>query len=394
MYPTFPDVNLRKLPFFRVAAILMQPCSLQPSGTARFQEQKFNFFLSPTQVDSITQSAYRDAMGRPEYKRQIQLRFSLLETSCEQDDNFPSSLCVKVNNRMQALPNPIPTNKPGMEPKRPPKPINITQLSRLSATMPTYLDISWAVEIGRGYTVSVYLVDKLSSADLLKELKEKGTRLADFTRALIKEKLNDKDADICTTSCKVTLACPLGKMRMTYPCRANSCDHLQCFDANLFLMMNERKPKWLCPVCNKPAFFDNLMIDGYFTEVIADRRLPSDDHEIVLHNDGTWDPLPFKKDPRSLPQGEQEAAASKERERNKEAAIMAAAASKQRKVETFNIDDEEETLSSLNSGSSSQASSSGIASANNDLQAATATASDNSSTSTDSRKRPVNKLIS
>jgi len=72
------------------------------------------------------------------------------------------------------------------------------------------LDISWAVEIGRGYTVSVYLVDKLSSTDLLKELRDRGTRLADFTRALIKEKLNDKDNDICTTSCKVTLACPLG----------------------------------------------------------------------------------------------------------------------------------------------------------------------------------------
>ena len=24
-------------------------------------------------------------------------RFSLLETSCEQDDNFPSSICVKVS---------------------------------------------------------------------------------------------------------------------------------------------------------------------------------------------------------------------------------------------------------------------------------------------------------
>ncbi len=60
-----------------------------------------------------------------------------------------------------------------------------------------------------------------------------------------------------------------GKMRMTYPCRANTCDHLQCFDANLYLMMNERKPKWLCPVCNKPAFFDNLLLDGFFKEVMV-----------------------------------------------------------------------------------------------------------------------------
>lgn len=84
-------------------------------------------------------------------------------------------------------------------------------------------------------------------------------------------------------------------MRMSYPCRSNTCDHLQCFDANLYVMMNERRPKWLCPVCNKTALYDNLLIDGYFTEILKSKRLPSDDHEIVLHNDGTWDPLPPPK---------------------------------------------------------------------------------------------------
>lgn len=54
---------------------------------------------------------------------------------------------------------------------------------------------------------------------------------------------------------------------MRYPCRASTCDHLQCFDANLYLMMNERKPKWICPVCNQSGLFDNLLIDGYFTDV-------------------------------------------------------------------------------------------------------------------------------
>ena len=27
----------------------------------------------------------------------LNCRFSLMETSCEQDDNFPQSICVKVN---------------------------------------------------------------------------------------------------------------------------------------------------------------------------------------------------------------------------------------------------------------------------------------------------------
>jgi hypothetical protein len=64
---------------------------------------------------------------------------------------------------------------------------------------------------GRGYTVSVYFVDKLTSNELMKRLKSKGLRNSDYTRAVIKDKLNDNDHEIATTSCKVSLACPLGK---------------------------------------------------------------------------------------------------------------------------------------------------------------------------------------
>lgn len=54
----------------------------------------------------------------------------------------------------------------------------------------------------------------------------------------------------------------LGKMRMSIPCRSQSCDHLQCFDAITFLQMNEKKPTWMCPVCDRPADFNKLTIDG------------------------------------------------------------------------------------------------------------------------------------
>lgn len=111
---------------------------------------------------------------------------------------------------------------------------------------------------------------------------------------MIKEKLGDTDNEIATTSCKVSLACPLGKMRMRLPVRSSQCDHLQCFDAANYIMMNEKKDKWMCPVCNNIAPFDTLMLDGYFSEILESRRLPTDDHEIVLHADASWDPLPPK----------------------------------------------------------------------------------------------------
>lgn len=106
---------------------------------------------------------------------------------------------------------------------------------------------------------------------------------------LVKEKLKeDADCEIATTSLRVSLLCPLGKMRMQTPCRAFTCQHLQCFDASLFLQMNERKPTWNCPVCDKPALYDNLVIDGYFQEVLESSQLTSETTEIQLHKDGSW----------------------------------------------------------------------------------------------------------
>ena len=109
---------------------------------------------------------------------------------------------------------------------------------------------------------------------------------------MVKEKLSDGDTEIATTSCKVSLACPLGKMRMKIPARAATCDHLQCFDAQLYLMMNEKKPKWECPVCQKKnAEPMSLQIDGFFLDLVQSSRLPPDEHEININQDASWTPL-------------------------------------------------------------------------------------------------------
>lgn len=294
LYPPYPDVILKKLPFYIVEDTLMKPSSLQPSGTAKkFHEQTFSFYMTPSQIKTVTNSK-KTVNGRVEYRHQIQLRFSLLEISCEQSDAFPRSLCVRVNNKVCPLPNPLPS-QPGTEPRRPPGPINITNLCKLVSTQQNTVTVTWATEVGKAHTVSVYQVENLTHQDLLEQLRSKGVRNPDYTKALIKEKLSDQDGEIATTSCKVSLACPLGKMRMQIPARASTCDHLQCFDAQLYLMMNEKKPKWDCPVCQKQAEPQKLQIDGFFLNLVRSSRLPPDEHEIVLHNDGSWDPLTSNK---------------------------------------------------------------------------------------------------
>ncbi|XP_027575766.1 E3 SUMO-protein ligase PIAS2 isoform X1 [Pipra filicauda] len=292
--PVHPDVQLKSLPFYDVLDVLIKPTSLVQSSIQRFQEKFFIFALTPQQVREICIS--RDFLpgGRRDYTVQVQLRLCLAETSCPQEDNYPNSLCIKVNGKLFPLPGYAPPPKNGIEQKRPGRPLNITSLVRLSSAVPNQISISWASEIGKSYSMSVYLVRQLTSAMLLQRLKLKGIRNPDHSRALIKEKLTaDPDSEIATTSLRVSLMCPLGKMRLTIPCRAVTCTHLQCFDAALYLQMNEKKPTWICPVCDKKAAYESLILDGLFMEILNEC---SDVDEIKFQEDGSWCPMRPKKE--------------------------------------------------------------------------------------------------
>ncbi|KAJ8344440.1 hypothetical protein SKAU_G00317690 [Synaphobranchus kaupii] len=272
---------------------LCKEIGLASDNSQRFQETCFAFALTPQQVQQISSSM--DISGtKCDFTVQVQLRFCLSETSCPQEDHFPPNLCVKVNAKPCNLPGYLPPTKNGVEPKRPSRPINITSLVRLSTTVPNTIVVSWTSEIGRSYSMAVYLVKQQTSTVLLQRLRSKGIRNPDHSRALIKEKLTaDPDSEIATTSLRVSLLCPLGKMRLMIPCRALTCSHLQCFDATLYIQMNEKKPTWVCPVCDKKAPYEHLIIDGLFMEIL---NSCVDCDEIQFKEDGSWAPMRWKKE--------------------------------------------------------------------------------------------------
>ncbi|CAG2162346.1 unnamed protein product [Oppiella nova] len=252
-YPVYPDVVFKSLPFYDILGDLLKPSSLMPTVPgSRFQESMFTFHLTPQQANDVAMSREVTPGPKVDYTVQLQLRFCLNETTCEQEDNFPPSICVKIS-------------------------------------------ISWAADYNRPYAIGVFLVRKLTSQTLLQRIKQKGVRNSDHTRAMIKEKLShDPDSEIATMSLRGSLLCPLGKMRIQIPCRAITCAHVQCFDALLYLQMNEKKPTWVCPVCDKPAVFANLAIDGLFNEIIKDA--PTSCNEVQFHEDGSWTPVVAKKE--------------------------------------------------------------------------------------------------
>ncbi|XP_031688768.1 E3 SUMO-protein ligase PIAS1 isoform X1 [Oncorhynchus kisutch] len=293
LHPVHPDVKLQRLPFYDMLDELIKPTSLASDNSQRFQETCYAFALTPQQVQQISSSM--DISGtKCDFAVQVQLRFCLSETSCAQEDHFPSNLCVKVNSKPCNLPSYLPPTKNGVEPKRPSRPINITSLVRLSTTVPNTIVVSWTSEIGRSFSMAVYLARQQTSTTLLQRLRAKGIRNPDHSRALIKEKLTaDPDSEIATTSLRVSLLCPLGKMRLMIPCRALTCSHLQCFDATLYIQMNEKKPTWVCPVCDQKAPYQHLIIDGLFMEILNSCE---DCDEIQFKEDGNWYPMRSKKE--------------------------------------------------------------------------------------------------
>lgn len=293
--PVHPDIQMKSLPFYDVLDVLMKPSSLGVGTIQKFQQEKhFMFALTPQQVREVCIS--RDFLpgGRRDYMVQIQLRFCLSETSCPQEDSFPNNISIKVNGKLFSIPGFVPPSRNGLEQKRPGRPLNITSLIRLSSAVPNQISVTWAPEPGKTFSMSVYLVRQLTSPLLLQRLRMKGIRNPDHSRALIKEKLTaDPDSEIATTSLRVSLMCPLGKMRLAVPCRALTCTHLQCFDAALYLQMNEKKPSWICPVCDKKATYETLIIDGLFMEILNDC---TDVDEIKFQEDGTWCPMRQKRE--------------------------------------------------------------------------------------------------
>ncbi|EHH15127.1 hypothetical protein EGK_01176 [Macaca mulatta] len=232
--PVHPDVTMKPLPFYEVYGELIRPTTLASTSSQRFEEAHFTFALTPQQVQQILTSREVLPGAKCDYTIQVQLRFCLCETSCPQEDYFPPNLFVKVNGKLCPLPGYLPPTKNGAEPKRPSRPINITPLARLSATVPNTIVVNWSSEFGR-----------------------------------------------------------LGKMRLTVPCRALTCAHLQSFDAALYLQMNEKKPTWTCPVCDKKAPYESLIIDGLFMEILSSC---SDCDEIQFMEDGSWCPMKPKKE--------------------------------------------------------------------------------------------------
>ncbi|KAM9384900.1 E3 SUMO-protein ligase PIAS4-A [Pholidichthys leucotaenia] len=279
------EVKLVPLPFYQTLETLLPPTELIPQNGEKLQDSQCIFELTPNQADQIRNASEL----RPGIRSiQVVLRICYSDSIGVQEDQYPPNIAVKVNQSYCHVPGYYPSNKPGVEPRRPCRPVNITPWLHLS-NVTNRVTITWG-NFGKRYSVGVYLVRVFTAADLFSQLKLCSVESAERCRERIQDKLRfDPESEIATTGLRVSLICPLVKMRIGVPCRALTCAHLQCFDAVFFLQMNEKKPTWTCPVCDKPTPFELLTIDGLLSEIL--KETSEDTEEIEYLTDGSWRPI-------------------------------------------------------------------------------------------------------
>ncbi|RXN33319.1 E3 SUMO- ligase PIAS4-like protein [Labeo rohita] len=249
------EPQMIKLPFYQTLDTILPPTPLVPMFGGAMQNSDFLFHLSASQQAQI-QNSKSSQSGLASV--QVVLRICYSESIGVEEDQFPPNICVSVNHADCPIQCTYSSNKMGTEPSRPCRPIDLTP--GLYPAFTNRFSVVWG-NFGKSYTVAVYLVRVVSSQDLLDQLRRTAVEQQELCRQR-------------------------AKMRMSVPCRARGCAHLQCFDASFYLQMNERKPRWTCPVCHRYAPFDELRIDSLLCEVLE--SCGEDVEEIEYLSDSNW----------------------------------------------------------------------------------------------------------
>jgi len=254
------------------------------------KEAIFKLTLSLEQANFVA-SNRNISSGKEEYLYQFQIRICqfIEPVPNESPDYMPLDLHIQVGRKPCQLPPSPPITRPETKSRLTARPIDCTENVKLSPIVSNTITIRWTPD-GKNYVFSMFLVKKLTAETLIKKLRDKGGRSSEDTRNIIIKNSANVDPDVATTSYRFSLICPLSKMKMQMPAKSIYCDHLQCFDASTFILMNEKKPTWMCPTCSKPCLYDDIQIENYFLEVVQSPTLKYCTTEIEILADGTWKP--------------------------------------------------------------------------------------------------------
>ncbi|EPT03854.1 hypothetical protein FOMPIDRAFT_1046334 [Fomitopsis schrenkii] len=283
--PAPPSIKFKHSPFFRVekAVSAVMECPESTSSMDR-RQQSVSFTLTSDIVAKLQSTSPKYQLRLYCTSSQFYTPSSFRSSTTLCPIEFPPTCEVRVNSM------PLQANTKGMKKKpgtAPPPDLmkNIrVQNNATNRVEMVYVNSQQPVQSKKYYLV-IMLVETTTVEQLIDRLKKGKHRSSQEIIAKMTQAANIDD-DIVADRQKMSLKCPLSYMRISTPCRSSHCVHSQCFDAFSWYSVMEQTTTWMCPVCENVLNVDDLIVDGYFDEIL--RSTPEDLEDVIVEADGQW----------------------------------------------------------------------------------------------------------
>ncbi|ETV84888.1 hypothetical protein H257_02804 [Aphanomyces astaci] len=277
-------------PFFRVQTTFGFPTFLRFTASNR---QQIQYDIPPDDLVAMKQRK-----GTQPGCLELQLRCFAMKDPLSEGHCWPTCCTILVNGYacalvQRAVPGQTNTSKVLRE-----QPLNLLPMSRHGTNT---IDIRTADSLPNLYVFVIQRVEKQDLDHLLQHVVAQ-SELITYAQAkadVIKSFGGDDDDDIVATCTMLSVRCPLGLCVIDLPARGIHCQHLQCFDLKTFLLFNRtaRSRAWKCIVCHKFIALDDLRIDPYLKQLLADVRDDEELEEVEIFPDATWRKRVTEDDP-------------------------------------------------------------------------------------------------
>lgn len=283
--PPGPSILFKPSPFFRVerAVSSIVECPESTSSMDR-RQQSLSFTINNDILSKLNSSSSK-------YQLRLYCTSSTFHSSAAFRTStgpcpieFPPTCEVRVNN------TPLTANLKGMK-KKPgtAPPPELGKSLRLSSGASNRVEMVYVNSqqpvLSKKYYLVVMLVETTSVDQLIDRLKKGKYKSKEEILGKMIQAASIDD-DIVAGHQKMSLKCPLSYMRISTPCRSALCVHSQCFDALSWFSVMEQTTTWLCPVCEKLLNVEDLIVDGYFDEIL--KSTSEDVEDVIVEADGQW----------------------------------------------------------------------------------------------------------
>ncbi|TEB35206.1 hypothetical protein FA13DRAFT_1762980 [Coprinellus micaceus] len=282
-----PTIRFKDSPFFtidqQVSAVIECP---ESNSAMDRRQQTLTFTLTNDQINKLKQpsSNYQLRLfctSSTFHNSATPAAFRNTLAPCPIE--FPPTCEVRINGTLLTANVKGLKKKPGTAP-----PPDLGKCVRWNSTQNrlemVYVNSTQPTQPKKFYLV-VMLVATTTVDRLVENLKANSRHSAHEIRQIMIESAQVDD-DIQSGPQKMSLKCPLSYMRVGTPCRSSKCVHSQCFDATSWFQMMEQTTTYLCPTCDRSLEPKDLIIDGYFDEIL--RSTPESVEDVIVEADGEW----------------------------------------------------------------------------------------------------------